>query len=136
MQALIQINQQVLALSNNAAIYLGTTFLQDYATNSIGDSTSRINQSAKWLKTKYCTAITTCTPGLSSSLNICATSPYGREFDDAYRAQLVQYYVDEIAISQVEVERGLDSQVKALAARVISEDQERIRRLTRCNTCI
>lgn len=136
LQALIQLNQSTLALSNSTADHLGSTSLQDYATNSIGDSRSRISQSTRWLKTKYCMDVTVCTPGLSLALNICAVERYGREFDDAYRAQLVQYYVDEIAISQVEMERGLDCQVKAYAATVIRQNQERIRRLTRCNSCI
>lgn len=136
LQAMIQLNQSVLAVSDAAAIHLGTTSLQNYATNSILDSRSRISQAKGWLNTKYCMYVTTCAPSLDgSALDICKVDRPGKVFDDAYRNQMVQYYIDEIAISQVEVEKGLDSEVKAAAAKTIKENQIRISRLKRCNSC-
>ena len=74
-------------------------------------------------------------PPAPGGWNICNINHPGREFDEAYKSQLIQFYVDEIALSQVEIERGLDCQVKLWAAKVIRNDQIRIARLTRCTVC-
>lgn len=135
LQALIMLNMQVLALSDASAQYLGTTSLQNYATNSIADSKTRIHKSERWLKSKFCLAVTACPPSLSPGFDICDIRALGREFDESYKSQLVQFYVDEIAISQVVLERGLDCQVKELAAQVIRDNQARIERMKRCGIC-
>ena len=135
LQAMIQLNLQVLALSNDSSDHLGTTSLQDYATNSIADSRSNIKQARDWLRTKYCLDVTVCAPSIGG-FDICDISRSGKAFDDAYRNQLVQFYVDEIALSQVELQNGLDCKVKEFAAKTIKDDQVRISRLKRCNSCI
>lgn len=134
LQAMIQLNQPVLALSDASADHLSITSLQDFATNTIADSRGHIAQAEKWLRTKYCVMVTSCVPALGG-LSICDNERPGKAFDDAYKTQIIQYYVDEIALSQVEVERGLDSQVKAAAAKTIRDDQLKISRLTRCGRC-
>ncbi len=53
LQAIVQLNLSVLAVSNAAADHLGTTSLQDYATNSIADSRTSASKAEGWLKTKY-----------------------------------------------------------------------------------
>lgn len=134
LQAMINSSLAIIALSDAAADHLSTTSLQDSATNSIGDARSRIGRAQRWLKSKYCMVVTASCPP-TTGLNICTTPP-GKEFDDAYRNQLVQYYLDEIAISQAEIEHGCDCEVKAAAATVIRQDQERIARLKRCSVCL
>jgi len=135
LQAMIQLNLSVMALSNGSADHLGTTSLQDYATNSITDSRTSVNQAEKWLRTKYCLDVAACPPSLGPGFDICNLTHPGKEFDDSYKNQLVQFYVDEITLSQVEIQRGLDSQVKAWAAETIRNDQIRINRLRRCTVC-
>lgn len=132
---MVQINRSVLALSDASAVHLGSTSLQNYATNSIGDSQDRISTSMKYLRNKYCLAVSAGCPPSLGGLNICNINQPGREFDEAYKAQLIQYYVDEIAISQAEIDRGLDCQVKQFAATTIKQDQDRINRLQRCGVC-
>jgi hypothetical protein len=131
----IQLNLSVLAVSDAAAVHLGTTSLQDYATNSIADSRSTVGKAQGWLKTKYCLDVAACPPSLGTGFDICNINRPGKEFDDTYKNQVIQYYLDEIAFSQVEIERGLDSQVKAFAAATIKNDQVRINRLRRCAVC-
>lgn len=138
LQAMIQLNMQVMALSDAAVVNLGTTRLQDYATNSIADSRSRISQAESWLRSKFCLTVAACPPG-SIGQTVCdmlCADKSGAAFDAAYKKQLVQWYVDEIALSQVEIDRGLDCQVKAYAAEVIRQNQARIERLHRCGVCI
>ena len=139
LQGIITTNMQVLAVSDAAATHLGTTSLQNAATNSVADAGSRISMARRWLKSKFCLDVTACPPSLGPGFDICQVicgSPVsGAAFDQAFRNQLVQFYTDEIAISQVVLERGCDSQVKAAAARIIKEDQERIARLLRCRIC-
>lgn len=132
LQAMIQLNQQILALSNGVADYLGTTRLQDYATNSIDDSMGAVEQAQEWLSSKFCLTVTSCAQPLSC-IDICNL---GAAFDTSYKDNIVQFYIDEIALSQVEMQRGLDCEVKAYAATVIKNDQVRISRLKRCNTCM
>ena len=136
LQGVISLNMSILALSDAAAVHLGTTTLQDFATNSIADSRSNISKAQGWLRTKFCLDTTACMPSLSPGFDICNTDRPGKAFDDDYKNQLVQYYLDEIALSQVELERGLDSQVKAFAWQTIKDDQTRISKLRRCGVCI
>ncbi|MHB9037668.1 MAG: DUF305 domain-containing protein [Armatimonadota bacterium] len=136
LQAMIQLNLSVLALSNDSADYLGTTTLQDYATNSIADSRSNVSKAKEWLINKYCLDVTVCAPSSGVGFDICNVDRRGKAFDDAYKNQLVQFYIDEIALSQIEIQNGLDCKVKAWAAQTIKSDQIRISRLKRCNACI
>ena len=135
LQAVIQLNLSVLAVSDAAAVHLGTTSLQDYATNSIADSRSNAAQAQEWLKDKYCLNVAACLPPLTTGFDICDLDRPGAAFDEAYRNQVIQYYLDEIALSQVEIERGLDCTVKAFAMQTIKNDQVRITRLRRCRIC-
>lgn len=132
----IQLNQSVLALDYASIDYLGTTRLQDWATNSIADSRSTIAKSSRWLRDKYCTNVATCNPAGPMGIDICNITRRGSAFDQAYTNQMVQYYVDEISLAQVEIRNGLDCQVKAWAADIIRDRQTRISRLGRCNTCL
>lgn len=135
LQSMMQLNMWMLSLSDASATQLGATSLQDFATNSIADARSNITRAKAWLKSKFCMTVTACVPGVSPSLNICNTIPPSKAFDDAYKNQMIQYYVDEIALSQVEVAQGLDCQVKAFAQKTIENDQARIYKLTRCRIC-
>lgn len=137
LQGLITTNMQVLAVSEASAISLSTTSLQNVATNSVADAGSRINMARRWLKSKFCMDITACPPSSVAGLGVCEIlcRTTSAEFDQAFRDKLVQYYIDEIAISQVVLDRACDSQVRAAAARIIREDQERISRLLRCRIC-
>jgi uncharacterized protein (DUF305 family) len=136
LQAVIQLNLSVMALSEASAQQLGTTSLQDYATNSIVASKSAVSKAQSWLKTKYCLETTTCAPSMAGSgLDICSIDRPGKQFDEAYKNQMIQFYIDEIALSQVAMQNALDSQVKAEAAATIKNDQVRISRLKRCNVC-
>ncbi len=133
---MVQLNLSELAVSNAAADHLGTTTLQDFATNSISDSRSAASKAQRWLRTKYCLDAIVCAPTLNTGFDICNLDRPGKVFDDTYKNNVIQYYLDEIALSQVEVQRGLDSQVKAYAAETIRNDQVRIAMLRRCNVCI
>lgn len=138
LQGLITINLQILTVSDSAATHLGTTRLQNAATNSVADSGSRSNMAKRWLRSKFCLDITACPPSSVAGFDICEIlcgQTSSAAFDQMYRNQLVQFYIDEIAISQVMLERGCDSQVRDAAARIIKEDQERIARLLRCRIC-
>ena len=137
LQAIMQLNLQVLSISDAASVRLGSTSLQDFATNSIADSRASIAKAQKWLKTKYCLEVQACTPPLSAGFefDICNLRGSSKAFDEEYKNQVVQLYLDEIALSQVELQRGLDCQVKAFAADTIKNNQLRISRMRRCTIC-
>jgi uncharacterized protein (DUF305 family) len=135
LQAMIQLNLSGLSVSDAAAVHLGTTSLQDFATNAIADARSDVRKSQDWLASKYCLTVTACAPSLGAGFDICAPRRTSKELDDAYRSQMVQFYLDEIALSQVMVQRGLDCDVKKYAAESIRHDQKRIAMLRRCSAC-
>ncbi|NLN79511.1 MAG: DUF4142 domain-containing protein [Armatimonadetes bacterium] len=137
LQAIMQLNLQILSVSDAASVRLGSTRLQDFATNSIADSRQAISKAQKWLRTKYCLEVQACTPALSAGFefDICNLKKASKEFDDAYKNQVVQLYLDEIALSQVELQRGLDCQVKEFATDTIKNNQTRIAQMKRCTIC-
>lgn len=136
LQSMMQLNLQVLTISHAAATRLGTTNLQDFAINSVADSREIVAKAQKWLRTKYCLEVQACAPSLGTvGFDICSVPAASKAFDEEYKTQLVQHYMDEIALSQAELQRGLDCQVKEFAAETIKNNQVRIARISRCTLC-
>lgn len=130
---MMQLELQVLALSNAYNGRMGATHVEDFATNSISDANRNVRHAQSWLRTKFCMEVTACVPCLSVTLDTCNLNRAA--FTDQYTSGVLQYYIDEIALSQVEMQVGCDCQVKAWAAQMIKDNQVRIASLKRCGMC-
>lgn len=137
--AMLQIQPSVISISTVATQYATGTNLQDFAMNSVSDANSITNEFSGWLRTKFCMNVAICVPPVNPAFDICNLKLNGPgEFDSIYRAEIVRYYVDEIALSQVYVCRGQDCEILKAAKKIIENDQERIKELTRtrCGSCL
>lgn len=129
--AMIQSQSSIMAISQVAAVYAGSTSLQDFATNAAADSCGIISALNKWQSNKFCIEATVCPAATSiGNFDICNPSVNrGRDFDVTYMNQALQYYVDEIALSQIELQNGKDCDVKKSAYHIIKDDQAKVNQL-------
>jgi uncharacterized protein (DUF305 family) len=117
-----------MATSLVAAQYASRTSVQDFAINAASDIRCQDNQYAYWLRTKFCVNMTICPqPTSIGKFDICNPSVNrGREFDVTYLNEALQFYVDEVALSQAEVQNGKDCVIITAAKEVIKRDQAKI----------
>jgi hypothetical protein len=136
---IMQLQPCIIALSQPAISYATRTSLQNFALNSMASAQATIDETTRILNTQFCLDLTVCAPTLATEFDICKLAvTWSPEQDAAYKSQIIQYYVDEIAVSQVYALRGQDAYIKELACRIIKHDRRRIDDLrhNRCGLCL